>query len=266
MNRLSLFWGLIIIAIPTWASVNLSDKWDILEGKSGGKTVYVARSPFTLSFQMETGLNTGISIYVASPTYKYNYCSASLNIVVDDERANVDKQGELIAKWIGTKGTVTQHSLLYPNKETMIKSPENFIKNLMKYDKVELAYILAGGQIVKNTVSLKGSSKAIQKACSVSKYKRSVRPKVSRKDKIKRKIEVEMDKVIATGSFCGSELYYRMIGGSLYVGVRGISRDQEILQPANSPHWENARLIRRTPPFDTKIRSGRPFWLDELCN
>ena len=74
MNK-SRFLVLMMLAIPAWASENLSDSWDVIERRSMDGDAYIARSPVSMSFELDTGMNTGVSIYVASPTHKYSYCS-----------------------------------------------------------------------------------------------------------------------------------------------------------------------------------------------
>ena len=263
-----LFPALMALAIPTWASENLSDSWDLLEGQSAVGDAYVARSPVSMSFELETGINTAISIYVASPTPKYNYCSVSLNVAIGDKLASINRHKGLIARWRGKKDTTSIHSFLMPNKGVMIKNPYDFIENLKSYDEVELTYYLVGKAVVKNGISLKGSSKAIHKACSIStsKPRKPILSTSISRASVKKRIDAEMDKTIKTGSFCGSKLYYRLVDNSLYVGVKGISRNQEILQTANSAHWQIAKTALNTPPFDKKIRSGKPFYLDMLCD
>ena len=261
----SKFLILMTFASPTWASENLSDSWDVLKAQSELGVGYVARSPVSMYFELDTGINTAMTIYVFSPTIKYNYCSVSLIVAAGDEEVLFSKHHELTAKWIGKKETTSSYSLSADMSQNMIKNPSRFITNLKAYDEVELTYPLASGLAAKNRVSLKGSSKAISKACSVSPLKPTRSATTSSRFSVKERISAEMDRTIETRSFCGSTLYYRVVGNSLYVGIRGIRRDQEILEPASSPHWQLARTALNTPPFDSQIRSGNPFWLNVLC-
>lgn len=253
------------LAIPTWASENLSDSWDVLEGQSEAGAAYVARSPVSMSFELETDFKTGISIYVASPTHKYNYCSVSITAVVGDKPASINRHHELVARWIGKKDAASRHSFSMPNKGIMMIKSGDFIENLRIYDEVEFTYHLVGGTVAKNRVSLKGSSKAIHKACSISASK-SIRSTTISRLSVEERIDAEVDRYITIGS-CGSALYYRLVGNSLYVGVKGIRRDQEILQSASSFHWTSVREMLNTPPFDKQIKSGQPFYFhDMLCD
>ena len=253
--------ALMTLTVPTRA-VNTSNSWDVLEDR-------VARSPLSISLALDSGTNTGMSIYVASPTHKFNYCSAAIMAVVDEERADINRAHKLVAKWIGRKESplTSSYSFLISPKNAMVKNPSGFIKNLKAYHEVELTYHLVGGTVVKNRVSLKGSSKAIGKVCLGLPSKSSVKTSLF---SVEEQIQAEIDRRLETGSSCGSKLYYRLVGNSLYVGIRGIERDQEILQPANSPHWQTIRVVLDTPALysDRQIlRAGRPWYLhDALCD
>ena len=162
------FFTLLALAVPGWGQ-NVGTKWDVLEASG----VAIARSPIAMTYELdEKGKAAkgpmGASIYVIGPTPKYDYCSVALLVSDDGESAHVRKSRPVSAEWWGAKTTAqktSQHSLLLTSQKPMIKDPAQFIERLKAYREVVLTFYLASTKQSHVRVSLKGSTKAINRAC-----------------------------------------------------------------------------------------------------
>lgn len=162
------FFTLLALAAPGW-SQNVGTKWDVLEASG----VAIARSPITTTYKLDEEAKavkgpTGASIYVIGPTPKYSYCSVALLVSDDGESAHVSKSRPVSAEWWGAKVTAqktSSHRLLLTSQKPMIKDPAQFIKSLKAYREVVLTFYLDSTKQTHVRVSLKGSTKAINRAC-----------------------------------------------------------------------------------------------------